>query len=99
LDVDDYETKKAFDILTGNSSTNFTIRVGGAIFEDELLAAHDDVLVTTHDDVEILIFEEEGDSLSIFNFTTSDALIISEQVSSSAEDFVGVKVTYKSYLN
>lgn len=99
LDVDDYETKKAFDILDSDSATDFSVRIGGAIFEDELLSTHDDVLITTHDDVEILILEKEGDSLSIFNFTTEDALIISERVSSSAEDFVGVKVTYKSYLN
>jgi len=35
----------------------------------------------------------------LFNFTNSNAIIQSEQVSSSSDDVVGVKLSYKTYLN
>lgn len=42
---------------------------------------------------------DNNDGLLIMNFTGSNAKIVNEQISSSADDVLSVKLTYKTYLN
>lgn len=99
IDVDDYETKRAFDIFSDSSLKSFTVRIGGAILEDFVLEDHLGAPILTWDSQEILLYAQETDSAPIFYFSTDEAMIISEQMSASADDLLGVKLTYKSYLN
>ena len=64
-----------------------------------ILADYNDVDILTWDDQQILLYSQEIDSTPIFYFSTAEAIIVSEQISSSAEDVLGVKLSYKSYLN
>ena len=100
LDVDDYETKQLFDDLSSNGTTNFTIRVSGTILKDmPLTTADGQILQEAAGMQDLYSFLTTEDATPLFNFTNSDAIINSEQVSSTAEDVVSVKLSYKTYLN
>jgi hypothetical protein len=100
LDVDDYETKQLFDDLSSNGTTNFTIRVSGTILKDiPLTTADGQILQEAAGMQDLYSFLTIEDATPLFNFTNTDAIINSEQVSSTAEDVVSVKLSYKTYLN
>jgi len=100
LDVDDYETKQLFDDLSSNGTTNFIIRVSGTILKDiPLTTADGQILQEAAGMQDLYSFLTIEDATPLFNFTNTDAIINSEQVSSTAEDVVSVKLSYKTYLN
>jgi len=100
LDIDDYQTKELFDDLNSNGVTNFTIRVSGTILKDiPLTTADGQVLQEAATMQDLFSFLTIEDATPLFNFTNSDAIITSEQVNSTAEDVVSVKLSYKTYLN
>lgn len=102
LDVDDYQTKQLFDDLNSNGITSFTINVNGTILNDLPLTDHNGVALQAINSsvlTDLFSFLKIEDSVPLFNFTNSNAIIQSEQVSSSADDVLGVKLSYKTYLN
>lgn len=102
LDVDDYQTKQLFDDLNSNGITSFTINVNGTILNDLPLTDHNGVTLQAINSsvlTDLFSFLKIEDSVPLFNFTNSNAIIQSEQVSSSSDDVVGVKLSYKTYLN
>lgn len=100
LDVDDYQTKQLFSDLSTNGATSFTINVNGTILEDiPLTTAAGEILQDALNNQDLYSFLKTEDSVPLFNFTNSNAIIQSEQVSSSSDDVVGVKLSYKTYLN
>lgn len=100
LDVDDYQTKQLFSDLSTNGVTSFTINVNGTILEDiPLTTAAGEILQDALNNQDLYSFLKTEDSVPLFNFTNSNAIIQSEQVSSSSDDVVGVKLSYKTYLN
>jgi hypothetical protein len=99
LDIDNYETKKVFDDLTANGDATFIISVSGTILKDEPLTTADGDELTTWDDIVLFAFTKSQQTTEIFNFSGSGAKIVSEQVNSSADDLLGVKLSYKTYLN
>lgn len=100
LDVDDYQTKQLFSDLSANGVTSFTINVNGTILEDmPLTTADGQILQEALNNTDLYSFLKIEESVPLFNFTNSNAIIQSEQVSSSSDDVVGVKLSYKTYLN
>jgi len=100
LDIDDYETKQLFSDLSSNGVTSFTINVNGTILEDlPLTTAAGVVLQEALNNQDLYSYLKIEESVPLFNFTNSNAIIQSEQVSSSSDDVVGVKLSYKTYLN
>lgn len=100
LDIDDYQTKELFDDLNSNGTTAFTIRVSGTILKNlPLTTADGQILQEAATMQDLFCFLTEEDAVPLFNFTNSDAIITSEQVNSTAEDVVSVKLSYKTYLN
>jgi hypothetical protein len=100
LDIDDYETKQLFSDLSSNGVTSFTINVNGTILEDIPLTTADGVVLQDAlNNQDLYSYLKTEDSVPLFNFTNSNAIIQSEQVSSSSDDVVGVKLSYKTYLN
>jgi hypothetical protein len=102
LDIDDYETKQLFSDLSSNGVTSFTINVNGTILNDLPLTDNDGVTLQAINSsvlTDLFSFLKIEDSVPLFNFTNSNAIIQSEQVSSSSDDVVGVKLSYKTYLN
>jgi hypothetical protein len=100
LDVDDYETQDIFDILSSASLSSFIIDVRGTVLIDEFLVTADGVeLVTSDTNQPFDVYRKLEDSVPIFNFNTSEAIIIAEQINSTADDLLSVKLSYKTYLN
>lgn len=100
LDIDDYQTKQLFSDLSSDGTTSFTINVNGTILEDlPLTTAAGVVLQDALNDQDLYSYLKIEESVPLFNFTNSNAIIQSEQVSSSSDDVVGVKLSYKTYLN
>lgn len=101
LDIDDYETKQLFSDLSSNGVTSFTINVNGTILEDVPLtnATGGAILQEALNNQDLYSYLKIEESVPLFNFTNSNAIIQSEQVSSSSDDVVGVKLSYKTYLN
>jgi hypothetical protein len=91
-----------FSDLSSNGVTSFTINVNGTILNDLPLTDHDGVTLQAINSsvlTDLFSFLKIEDSVPLFNFTNSNAIIQSEQVSSSSDDVVGVKLSYKTYLN
>lgn len=99
LDIDDYQTKKVFDDLTSNGDTTFVIKVSGTILKDEPLTTFDGNVLTTWDNNILYSFTKQQQGTRIFDFTGSNAKIVSEEVNSSSDELLGVKLSYKTYLN
>lgn len=100
LEVDDYQTKDVFDILNSDMVTSFSVAISGTVLKTFPLTTFDGIELTTSDTNETLItYRIEEDSIPIYNYSTNDAVIVSEQINSSADDVLSVKVSYKSYLN
>ena len=99
LDVDDYETKKLFDDLTSDTSSTFVISVSGALLQDEPLTTWNGIQLTTWNAVPLYSALKSQGGLRIFDFTGSNAKIVSEEINSNADDLLSVKLSYKTYLN
>jgi hypothetical protein len=106
LEIDDYETKTAFQDLTSNGETNFDIRISGTILLDTPLTLSSGNDVPFHassgstSEYILNAYEKNiEDAVPIFNFSVSDAIIVSERINSSSEDLLSVNLSYKAYLN
>jgi len=101
LEIDDYETKRAFSDLTSTGTTDFTIAISGTVLADDPLTTYDGIpLTVSSGSLDILYcFLKAEDSVPIFNFSASDAIIVSEQVNSTSDDLLSVNLSYKTYLN
>jgi hypothetical protein len=100
LEVDDYQTKNIFDILSSESLNSFIIDVRGTVLIDQFLVTADGLELVTSDTNEPFdVYRKLEDSVPIFNFSTNDAIIISEQINSTSDDLLSVKLSYKAYLN
>lgn len=100
LEVDDYQTKNIFDILSSESLNSFIIDVRGTVLIDQFLVTADGLeLVTSDTNQPFDVYRKLEDSVPIFNFSTNDAIIISEQINSTSDDLLSVKLSYKAYLN
>ena len=98
IEIDDYQTKSIFDDLTSNSASEFSIDIKASILNDIGLETAEGVQVETSDN-EGINSQNKGDDPSIFSFSASDAVIVSEQVSSTSDDVMSVNLSYKTYLN
>ena len=67
---------------------------------DQFLVTADGLELVTSDTNEPFdVYRKLEDSVPIFNFSTNDAIIISEQINSTSDDLLSVKLSYKAYLN
>lgn len=98
LEIDDYETKQVFDDLSASPNTNFNIRVSGVALVDFPLETYNGITLTTYDNIQLTAFTKLQ-TIEIFNFSNSNAIILSEEIKSSADDVMSVKLSYKTYLN
>ena len=102
LEIDDYQTKQAFADLTSAGTTNFSIAISGAVLEDVPLTTSTGniELTVSSGTLEVLYsYLKTEDSIPIFNFSASDAIIVSEQVNSTSDDVMSVNLSYKTYIN
>ena len=101
MEIDDYQTKQAFADLTSSATTNFSIDVNSTILSDMTLdaAGGENLSSSGGGGTNNLNSYNKGDSSSVFNFTASDAIILSEQIGSTSDDVMSVNLTYKTYLN
>lgn len=87
LEVDDYQSKSLYDILTNDIDTSFSITIKGKVFKDTALAVSD---------IQGL---DANNGVTIFNQSFSNVKMISQEFNSSADDVLSVKLNYKGYLN
>ncbi len=87
LEVDDYQSKSLYNILTNDIDTNFSIAIKGRVFEDTSLVTSDIEGFNTNNGV------------TIFSESFSNVKLISQEFNSSADDVLSVKLNYKGYLN
>lgn len=101
LEIDDYETKRAFYDLTSDGTTDFKISISGTVLSDEVLTTYDGVELTTStgSPLQNFVVYSIEEPVPIFNFETYDAIIVSEQVNSVSNDVLSVNLSYKAYLN
>lgn len=87
LEVDDYQSKSLYNILTNDVDTNFSITIKGKVFENTILATSD-----------IQGFNANN-GVTIFSQSFSNVKLVSQEFNSSADDILSVKLNYKGYLN
>jgi len=87
LEVDDYQSKSLYNILTNDIDTNFSIAIKGKVFKNT-------TLVTS--DIEAF---SANNGIMIFSQSFSNVKLISQEFNSSADDVLSVKLNYKGYLN
>lgn len=99
IEVDDYQTKSIFADLSSSSASEFSIDVKGSVLNNIALTdSNGNELVEAATETSFNSYNK-GDAPSIFSFSANDAVIVSEQVSSSSDDVMSVNLTYKTYLN
>ena len=102
MEIDDYELRRQSDALRTNAFNVFSINVDGVIYEDSELLTEDGVSITTEAGVPLL-FKKKNDidpnANQVFNFSSSNTRLISEQFTSTVDDVAIVKLTYLTYLN
>lgn len=102
MEVDDYEAKRQSDALFTNAFDSFSINIYGIVYEDVEITTEDGTTITTEAGVPILFLkknEVSPTSESVFNFSSSNTRLISEQITSTVDDVTTVKLTYLTYLN
>ena len=87
LEVDDYQSKSLYNILTNDIDTNFSITIKGKVFETTDLIAGG-----------VQGFNANN-GITIFNQSFSNVKLVSQEFNSSADDVLSVKLSYKGYLN
>ncbi len=87
LEVDDYQSKSLYDILTNDIDTSFSITIKGKVFRDADLAVAGIQALSV------------SNGVTIFNQSFSNVKMISQEFNSSADDILSVKLNYKGYLN
>jgi hypothetical protein len=102
MEIDDYETKRQSDALITNAFDVFSVNINGVVYEDSEMTTEDGTLLTTEASVPLLILKKNDVNPStnqVFNFSSSNTRLISEQFTSTTEDVATVKLTYVTYLN
>lgn len=102
MEVDDYETKRQSDALFTNAFDNFSINVCGIVYDDSEILTENGTSITTEGGVPLLFLKKndvDPNSQSVFNFSSSNTRLISEQLTSTVNDVTTVKLTYLTYLN
>ena len=87
IEVDDYESRSLYDILTNDTNTNFSISIKGKVFETT-------ALITSN-----IEGFNANNGINIFNQSFSNVKLISQSFNTSADDVLSVKLDYKGYLN
>jgi hypothetical protein len=102
MEIDSYELRRQSDALRTNAFNVFSINVNGIVYEDSELVTEDGVSLTTEAGVALLFKKKDDVDLStnqVFNFSSSNTRLISEQFTSTVDDVAIVKLTYLTYLN
>jgi hypothetical protein len=102
MEIDDYETKRQSDALRTNAFDVFSITVNGVVYEDSEMLTEDGTFLSTEAGNSLLILKKNDADPStnqVFNFSSSNTRLISEQFTSTTEDVATVKLTYVTYLN
>jgi len=102
IEVDDYQTKRQSDALFTNAFDNFSINIYGIVYEDSEITTEDGTPITTENGIPILFLKKNDASPTsnqVFNFSSSNTRLISEQFTSTVDDVATVKLTYLTYLN
>ena len=99
LDVDNYESQRAYSIFSSTNLTNFSIKISGSVLVDQPLTTAAGVPLTTASLIPLYSYLKNESNVPIFNFNAANAIILSEQMTSSADDVLSVKISYKTYLN
>ena len=99
MDVDNYESQRAYSIFSSTNLTNFSIKISGSVLVDQPLTTAAGVPLTTASLIPLYSYLKNESNVPIFNFNAANAIILSEQMTSSADDVLSVKISYKTYLN
>lgn len=110
VEVDDYETKRMTDALLTGANEQFSIDVYGTNYEDIPLYGiiidsnePTQTTLTAGDGTPLLLQKKSvnGNDIKLFNFDSSSQTtkLVSEQISSSADDLMSVKLNYVTYVN
>lgn len=97
LEVDDYETKRLYDQLNNDINSSFSINIKGTVFQDEtLMISGQDLLVGGGN---TLLMYKKSVGINLFDVSFDNAKLVSQQITSSADDILSVKLNYRAYLN
>jgi hypothetical protein len=87
LEVDDYQSRSLYNILTNDTDTNFNIVIKGKVFQNTSLVTSD------------IEGFNANNGVTIFNQSFSNVKLVSQQFNTSADDVLSVNLSYKGYLN
>lgn len=106
LEIDDYEVKDSFaDLFATNSGYNsFFVGVSGTILEDMPLntsSGNYDLLTVSSGAYPETLYSylKNVDHINLFNFSSSKATIVSEEISSDSDGVSSVKLSYKTFID
>ena len=100
IEVDNYNSRRITDYLTSLSGfDSFSINVKGIVY-DPIGLEMNGQQIELPGGTEINFLGNNGYSVSqVWNFNSSNTKLISQDISSSAEDVTQVKLNYVTYLN
>lgn len=95
LEVDDYETKKMYEMITLNDSFNFSIDIKGTVFTDIIYEAggYNFILNT-----KTTAYAVVANGIKIFSANINNASLIGQSFNSDTDGFLSVNLSYRAYL-
>ena len=97
LEVDDYQARKLYTQLNNDDDASFSISINGTVFADEVLTVGGQNL-TVNGGSDLILYQKLI-GINMFNQSFTNVKLISQEVNSSADDVLSVKLNYKGYLN
>jgi hypothetical protein len=95
LEVDDYETKRMYEMITLNDSFNFSIDIKGRVFVNILYSYNGSALILNSNEHAYAISQS---GIRIFSANINNASLISQSFNSDTEGFLSVNLSYRAYL-
>ena len=96
MEVDDFQTRNLYDQITSDSDSSFSISIKGTLFSDKSLNVGGRTL---YGNGVVISVGKKADGVNIFNTSLNNVKLISQEYSSTTDDFLSVRLSYKGYLN
>lgn len=98
MEVDDYEVKKMYDMITSSDDLSFSINIFGTIFNDLTLLLNSKELTVSGSGGYPIAVGLRRSGINIFSANINNASLVSQTFNSSSDEFLSVNLSYRAYL-
>jgi len=95
MDIDDYQVTTIYDQITSDTDVSFAVNIKGTLLADQIAAVGNNILSTPAGPIGL---GKVNNPPTIFSASLSNMKLVSQEFSSTTDQFLSVKLGYKGYL-